>query len=106
MLYVLLKRLAAIIIKGFAGNANATAFCYWILKRKQRGTEIGNLKFRSTWDIIDALERGLLPEKIMFTFHPQRWTDGALPWVKELVWQRVKNVGKGVLVKFRGYWEG
>ena len=26
--------------------------------------------------------------------HPQRWTDKPLPWVKELVWQNVKNLVK------------
>jgi len=26
--------------------------------------------------------------------HPQRWHEGGLPWVKELVGQRVKNVVK------------
>jgi hypothetical protein len=58
-------------------------------------------KFHSTFDIIRAAENGQLPDKIMMTFHPQRWTDKLLPWVKELVWQNVKNVGKWVLVKGR-----
>jgi hypothetical protein len=35
------------------------------------------------------------------TFHPQRWTDSALPWAKELVWQNVKNAGKYFLIKVR-----
>ena len=52
------------------------------------------LRFRSTWDIIEAVERGLLPDKIMLNTHRQRWTDRPLPWVKELVWQNVKNVVK------------
>jgi hypothetical protein len=58
-------------------------------------------KFHSTFDIIRAAENGQLPDKIMMTFHPQRWTDKPFPWVKELVWQNVKNVGKWVLVKGR-----
>jgi len=57
--------------------------------------------FKTTFDIIRAAEKVELPDRIMMTFHPQRWTDKTLPWVKELVWQGVKNVGKGVLVKFR-----
>ena len=58
-------------------------------------------KFHTTFDIIRAAEEDRLPDKIMMTFHPQRWTDKPLPWVKELVWQNVKNVGKYFLVKWR-----
>jgi len=56
------------------------------------------LVFHSTADIIHAANQDRLPDKIMFTFHPQRWNDKLLPWVKELVWQNVKNVGKRFLV--------
>ncbi len=56
---------------------------------------------RSTDDIIRAAVKGELPDRIMMTFHPQRWSDKTVPWVKELVWQKVKNVGKRVLVKIR-----
>ena len=52
------------------------------------------LVFHSTNDIIKAIEENRFPDKVMMTFHPQRWTDKALPWVKELVWQGVKNVGE------------
>ncbi len=60
------------------------------------------LVFHSTDDIIRvAREGGRLPDKIMFTFHPQRWNDKPLPWVKELVLQNVKNVAKRGLVLIR-----
>jgi hypothetical protein len=55
--------------------------------------------FRHTKDIIAAANAGLLPDQIMFTFHPQRWTDKPLPWVKELVLQNVKNVVKRWVVR-------
>lgn len=55
--------------------------------------------FHSTFDIIRAAERGELPDKIMMTFHPQRWTDKPGPWVRELVWQNVKNVAKYFLIR-------
>jgi hypothetical protein len=58
-------------------------------------------KFSSTSKIIQAAEIGNLPDKMMMTFHPQRWTDKSLPWAKELVWQNVKNVGKYFLIKWR-----
>ena len=40
-----------------------------------------------------------LPDKIMFTFHPQRWTDKPIPWVKELVFQNLKNQIKKYYIK-------
>jgi hypothetical protein len=55
--------------------------------------------FRHTKDIIAAANAGLLPDQIMFTFHPQRWTDRSLPWLRELVMQNVKNVAKRWIVK-------
>jgi len=57
------------------------------------------LVFHSTSDIIKAANADTLPKKIMMTFHPQRWNDKPLPWLKELVWQGVKNQGKRILVK-------
>jgi hypothetical protein len=58
-------------------------------------------KFHSTFDIMKAAESGQLPDQIMMTFHPQRWTDEPLAWVEELVWQDVKNIAKYFLIKFR-----
>ena len=59
------------------------------------------LVFKTTDDIIHAANESRLPDKIMMTFHPQRWTNAPLPWVKELVMQRLKNVAKGILVRSR-----
>lgn len=59
------------------------------------------LRFRNTYDIIRAAEQGRLPDKIMMTVHPQRWSDRLLPWVKELVFQNVKNVVKRVIIGLR-----
>ena len=62
------------------------------------------LAFHSTQDIIDAVASGSapngakVPSKIMFTMHPQRWTEGGMPWLKELVLQNVKNQVKKVLI--------
>ena len=51
-------------------------------------------RFRTTHDIIEAAYTGLLPDRIMITVHPQRWSDSFVPWIRELVFQNVKNVGK------------
>jgi len=62
-------------------------------------TPCSSFHIHSTLDIIKAAEKGLLPDKIIMTFHPQRWTDKLVPWVKELIWQNVKNVGKYFLIR-------
>ena len=56
-------------------------------------------KIKTTKDIIKAAEEGLLPDKIMLTIHPQRWTDNPVLWTKELLWQNVKNVVKRRVVR-------
>jgi hypothetical protein len=56
-------------------------------------------RYRHTRDIIKAVKEGTFPKQAMLNFHPQRWNDAIVPWVKELVWQNVKNQGKRVLVK-------
>ena len=68
---------------------------------KHKEQSFGNLRFRSTFDIIEAVEKGLLPDRIMINTHPQRWDDRFGPWVKELVWQNVKNVVKRLMLKLR-----
>jgi hypothetical protein len=80
------------------------------------------LVFRSTGDIIKAFKNDAsmkhspsalrlrsgtsplrdLPDKIMFTFHPQRWHASFTPWLKELVMQNAKNVVKRLIIGFRG----
>jgi hypothetical protein len=56
------------------------------------------LVFHTTNDIIKAINEDRFPKKAMMTFHPQRWTDKPVPWVKEFVWQNVKNVVKRILL--------
>lgn len=58
-----------------------------------------DLLFHSTDEVIEAINTQKLPSQIMFTFHPQRWTDSTLLWYKELVVQNLKNQVKRVLAK-------
>lgn len=53
-------------------------------------------QFKSTQQIIDNMDK--LPDKVMFTIHPQRWTNDPILWTKELIVQNVKNVMKRVIV--------
>ena len=37
----------------------------------------------------------------MFNFHPQRWTDDTVLWLKEKNTQQIKNLAKYLLIKVR-----
>lgn len=56
-------------------------------------------RYHSTQDIMRALEQGSFPGRAMITFHPQRWHDRAFPWLKELVWQNLKNQVKRFMIR-------
>lgn len=59
------------------------------------------LIFKTTTDIINAAKSGRLPNQIMITVHPQRWSNAAIPWAKELVLQNIKNVVKWAMIRMR-----
>jgi len=61
---------------------------------RDRVNSIIELNFHETQQIINVANKGGLPDKIMFTFHPQRWNDNLFVWGKELILQNVKNVVK------------
>lgn len=62
------------------------------------------LTFHSTNDIVDAVNSGMtqtgikMPNNIMFTMHPQRWSEFGLLWLKDLVIQNFKNQIKKVII--------
>lgn len=56
-----------------------------------------NFTFHSTRDIIDNIDK--LPDKIMMTFHPQRWSNNPIIWTRELLLQKMKNEVKRVIVR-------
>lgn len=60
-----------------------------------------DLTFSSTDQIIHAIGSKELPDKIMFNFHPHRWTDDLNVWLKERYFQKVKNVAKYILNQIR-----
>jgi len=93
-----------------SGTLNAEPFCNWkvkpipgsLMNMTEKSAEFQErYNFISTSDIIRATEQCELPDRLMMTFHPQRWTDETVPWVKELVWQNTKNVAKYFLIKLR-----
>lgn len=56
------------------------------------------LVFKTTKDIITAANQNSLPERIMITVHPQRWTNSPIEWIKEYVMQNLKNIVKGIMI--------
>jgi len=59
-----------------------------------------NLSFHSTDELIDAFDKGKIPDQIMQNIHPQRWANNYREWMQELLFQRVKNsVKKAIFVK-------
>ena len=56
------------------------------------------LIYHSTNDIIKAISNGSLPERLMLTTHPQRWTDNKFLLLKEYLLQSVKNIVKRFLI--------
>jgi len=63
--------------------------------------EFLKLSYRHTTDIIKAVEAGSFPQRAMLNFHPQRWNDQTLPWIKEFIWQNIKNQGKKMIISYR-----
>lgn len=65
-------------------------------------TENGfGLYFHSTMDIIACLRARRFPDRVMMTFHPQRWTDQYGLWLKEKYAQKAKNLVKYFMAKYR-----
>lgn len=56
-----------------------------------------NYNFETSFDLIDKVAE--LPDQIMITIHPQRWDNRPWPWLREYVWQNLKNVVKKRLAK-------
>lgn len=58
-----------------------------------------DFNIQSSHQIVNALKDGILPDQLMFNFHPQRWTDNPFVWTKEFVLQNIKNQVKRIIVK-------
>ena len=56
------------------------------------------LVWHSTQELLQAIVSGRLPRRVMITTHPQRWTNDAVQWWKELLLQNAKNIVKRILI--------
>ena len=64
---------------------------------RQPGNGRKSRSIHSTFEIVDAARKQLLKPKVMITIHPQRWDSRLMPWLRELVFQNIRNVAKGLL---------
>lgn len=55
--------------------------------------------YHSTPEIVRAAQASSLPDKIMITTHPQRWTNRQLIWLAEFLVQNAKNIIKRCIVR-------
>ena len=58
-----------------------------------------NLPFKSSSELIQLIEKNILPDKLMLSTHPHNWADKLPEWIKIRTWQGIKNQVKKVLVK-------
>lgn len=54
--------------------------------------------YHSTDDIILSANKGVLPNHILITTHPQRWNNEMWIWLYELIRQRIANVIKKIMI--------
>lgn len=50
--------------------------------------------YHTTDQLIEAIDKNILTNNIMFTFHPQRWHESMKLWIEELIFQNTKNMIK------------
>ena len=56
------------------------------------------LAFHTTEQLLEALATNRLPQHIMLTTHPQRWTNQIVQWWKERILQTLKNIVKRIWI--------
>ena len=57
-----------------------------------------DIRVKSTRHLIHLLNSGALPDKLMINVHPHRWFNPGFMWLRELIYQNVKNVIKMSLI--------
>jgi len=66
--------------------------------RQEEWTANG-LTWHTTHQLLKAISEGRLPNHLMITTHPQRWTNKRAEWYRELILQSVKNVIKKIWIR-------
>ena len=69
----------------------------WYEKSQEYWNNMGYV-YHNTNQIINAINKDKIADKIMFTTHPQRWNNNLLKWLNEFIIQKIKNVLKFFLL--------
>lgn len=64
----------------------------------KRQKEDKKVNIHSTFDILNMLQQCNLPNQIMLTIHPQRWSNNYFAWLSELIVQNIKNLIKKIII--------
>ena len=56
------------------------------------------IQINSTDELIEIIKKGRI-KRMMIVTHPKRWSDTTTDWLKELILQSIKNIGKRILSK-------
>lgn len=60
---------------------------------------------RTTFNLIEAFNKGILPDQIIINAHAARWNDNLAIWTYRYFLQKIKNITKYFLKKyFTNYW--
>jgi len=57
--------------------------------------------YRSSFELIEAIKRNRVPNHIMISVHPQRWTNNYIKWILEIGLQSAKNNVKKIIAKWK-----
>lgn len=61
-----------------------------------------DIQISSTDHLIELLKCDKLPDKMMINTHPHRWFDNKIGWLKEYIWQNIKNAVKYLIIRSNG----
>ena len=56
-------------------------------------------RVRATSDMITAIYNSIFTDGVLITFYLQGWHNLSVPWLRELIWEIVKNKGKYIFIK-------
>ena len=63
-------------------------------------TVLSTPRIKTTNELMEVLQD--LNSSICINTHPQRWSSNSIDWYKEYTMQNIKNIGKRLLLAFRG----
>jgi len=53
---------------------------------------------KTTFELLEHINNGTLPERILLNVHPERWENNFLAWSRQWLFQNIKNIFKKMIV--------